>query len=502
MSSPGRGRAWLPLFLIGVAGLAVYANALSGEFLYDDEFFVQRNRYITDSSHLKEMFTTPLTAGAYRPSNFYRPLQALAYAVVYQLSGLEAFSYHLLNALLHLGNAVLVSLLAARLFASPRAAFAASLLFVVHPVHTSAVAYISGTADPLACCFVLLALLAWLRDSRALSVASFVLALLSKEVAMMLPGLMLVVDAYRRKPIRWKDYLPYLGVVAAYVLARMTVFNFTGTLNPYSEPNLYTQHPEYRLFTFLASLGEYFTVLLAPLDLQYDRAQVVFTSFWVPPVVLPCLAALALTFLAWRSWKGTRVWFLGWAWFLVALFPVSGIALPINGFAKEHWLYLPSIGYVLLAGAGLSRLKPAGCVALLVPLAVWWSGLTVIHNRAWQNPVAFYTDILKHHPTMGRVHNNLAMAYSDRGRLDLAERHYLQAIALEDVYAETRYNLGRLYLRQERLEDALAQLTRALELEPDFIYAHQTLQELYARLGRVEEARREARRVKEIMSKP
>ena len=501
-SSDHRRTALLQLLLIGVVGFAAYANALSGEFLYDDEFFIQRNRYITDCAYLKDIFTTDLTAGAYRPSNFYRPVQSLAYMAVYVFSGYKVLGYHLLNVLLHVGNAALVYLLTARLFASPLAAFAASLLFVVHPVHTSAVAYISGTADPLACFFVLLALLAWLRDSRALSVASFVLALLSKEVAMILPMLMLVVDVFRRKPIRWGRYLPHLGVAAVYALARLTVLNFTGTLNPYGEPNLYTQHPEYRLFTFLASLGEYFKVLLAPLDLQYDRAQVIFTSFWVPPVVLPCVAALAVTYLAWRSWKAGRRWLLGWAWFLVALCPVSGILLPINGFAKEHWLYVPSIGYFLLAGYGLSRLTPAARVALLVPLAVWWSGLTVVHNRTWQNPVAFYTDVLKHNPDIGRVHNNLAMAYTDQGRLDLAERHYRQAVALEDVYAETRYNLGRLYLQQRRLDEALAQFSRALELEPDFIYAHQTLQQLYTRLGRGEDARREAKRVQEIMSKP
>lgn len=500
-ASQQRRAVLLPLVLIGVVGFVAYANALSGAFLYDDEFLIQRNRYIADWSHLKEIFTADLTAGAYRPSNFYRPIQLLAYTFVYQFSGLTVFGYHLLNVLLHVGNAALVYLLVARLFASPVAACAASLLFVVHPMHTSAVAYISGTADPLACGFVLLALLAHLRESRALSLVSFVLALLSKEVAMALPGLMLVVDAYRRKPIRWKHYLPYAGVLAVYALMRITVFNFTGTLNPFKEANLYTQHPEYRLFTFLAALGEYFTVLLAPLDLQYDRPQVVFASFWIPRVMLPCAAGLALTALAWRSWKNNRIWFLGWAWFLVALFPVSGVILPLNGFAKESWLYLPSVGYFALAGYALARLKPTSSFLLLLPLAVWWGGLTVVQNRTWRDPIAFYTEILKRSPDFGRVQNNLAMAYSDNGRLDLAERHYRQAIALEDGYAETRYNLGQLYLRQGRLDDALVQLQRALELEPDFIYAHVTLQELYTRLGRVEDAGRTARRVQEILSK-
>lgn len=499
--TPSRRAALLHGLLLGAVGVAVYANALTGEFLYDDEFLIQRNRFITSCAFLKDIFTTDLTAGAYRPSNFYRPLQTLAYLLVYPFSGYRVLGYHLLNVLLHAVNALLVWRLAAGLLASPMAAFAAGLLFVVHPVHTSAVAYISGTADPLAAVFTLLALLAHLRGSRWLSVASFALALLSKEVALIVPGLMLVVDVFRRAPLRWRAYWLHLAALAVYALARLTVFNFTGTLNPYKEANLYTQHLEYRLFTFLASLGEYVKVLTVPLDLQYDRAQVVFVSFWLLPVMLPTVIALALTYLAWRSWRHRRLPFLAWTWFLVALLPVSSLVLPINGFAKENWLYLPSGGLFLAAGWGLSRLKPLARMALVAALAAWWGGLTVMHTRTWQNPIAFYTDVLRHNPQMARVHNNLAMAYSDEGQLAPAERHYRQAIALEDIYAETRYNLGRLYLQQGRVEEALAQFSRALELEPDFLYAHVTLQGLYARLGRPEEAQRHARRAQEIMSR-
>ena len=505
MTLPAR-RAAAHLALIGLAGVAVYANALRGEFVYDDEFLILRNRHV-QAAALGDMFTSSTTAGAYRASNFYRPLQLLAYAAVYRASGLRVVAYHLLNVGLHVANALLLYGLLWLLMGAPWTALAAALLFVVHPVHTSAVAYISGTADPLACGFALLALLCHIREDRprlyrpleALCVAG---ALLSKEVMIMLPGLMVIVDAYRRVPLRarWPRYLPALAIVAIYLLARLTVFNFVGSLNPYGEANVYTEHLSNRVFTFLAFLGEYAKVLLLPLSLHYDRVQVVFPSLAIPAVFLPLAGAVALSVAAARSWRGARTLFFGWTWFLVALAPTSGIALPVNGFAKDHWLYVPAIGFCAVLATGVARLGKLRWPVLLA-LAAGWGTLTVLHNRAWHDPVALYTHILSQNPKLARIHNNLAMAYADRRQRDLAERHYTQAITLDDSYAETRYNLGRLYLEQGRVQEALAQFTRALELEPDFLYAHVTLEELYSRLGRVDDARREAQRIQEIASR-
>lgn len=481
-------KTFLYCLAIFAFGLAAYANCFSNQFLYDDEHYVQKNPYIRDFSHWKELLTQNVGAGVQRPDNFYRPMQMLAYTAVYQLGGLDVFGFHLLNFLLHIANAFLVYLLVYLLLKNEEAAFAASLLFAVHPIHTEAVTYMNGTADPLGAFFGLLTLLLYLRSSGgkgfyAASLLCLAAALLSKETMVVLPVLIIVLDIFRgESPLRkWKTYVPYFALFGIYMTLRCTVFNFTQSLNLFQESNIYTQNLHYRLFTFLASLGEYYTLLLMPLDLKYDRPLTIFLSPWDPPVLCSMLLLLLLVWLAWRSLRGERVLFLGIAWFFLALGPVSGI-IPINGVTMEHWLYFPSIGAFLIVGYLLTKLNRNMSLILLLAAALLLTWRTTIRNRDWSDPITFYTKILQHNPSVARVRNNLAMAYTHEGRPDLAEEQYRMAIALEDRYPETHHNLGLLYANKGMIREAIAEFEKALAINPNFFHSRRVLDEIYRKL--------------------
>ena len=146
----------LPLILITVLGFAVYGNAINGAFLWDDQLLIKDNQYIRDYSYLGQIFSSDTEAGAGEQSGFWRPIQIFTYTIEYSLWQLNASGYHLTNIILHILVALSVFWLVNILFDNQRLALFTGLLFVAHPIHTGAVAYISGRADSLAALFMLL----------------------------------------------------------------------------------------------------------------------------------------------------------------------------------------------------------------------------------------------------------------------------------------------------------------------------------------------------------
>ena len=495
------------LLVIIIFGILVYANSFSNEFLYDDEHYIQKNPYIRDFSYLKDIFTKNVGAGVYRVDNFYRPIQLLAYSIVYHISGLNVFGFHLLNFLLHLSNAFLIYFFTLALFKRREMSFISSLLFMVHPIQTEAITYMNGTADPLAMFFGLLTLFFYLKMNQSiayyfLSLISFSLALISKETMVILPFLVIVVDLYKGEFIKEKlgKYIPYFILMGGYILVRLTMFNFTESLNLFGASNLYTENLHYRIFTFLASLAEYYKLLLFPIDLRYDRAMIVFISFFTPKVLFSFIFFLIFFYFAYRSFKSNKVIFLGFMWFFISLGPVSGI-IPINGFVMEHWLYFPSVGFLIVLSYLMAKLNKSIYLPLLLGIAIIFSCLTIARNKDWRNQIVFYNKILEHNPNIARVHNNLANAYKDKGMIDRAERHYKMAISLADAYAETHHNLALLYLRKGEIKEGIAELKKAIAINDNFVYSHLSLREVYEKLGMIEEAKQESIKIDEIISK-
>ncbi|MHC4831238.1 MAG: glycosyltransferase family 39 protein, partial [Planctomycetota bacterium] len=182
-----------PALLMGLA-LALYANALGNDFVFDDLSLLRKNPAIRDPGLLWDALTRP---GA----SSYRPVRTASFAIDFALSGDRTWAYHLLNALYHGLTAVLVHAVVGRLSRSRAAALCAALLFVAHPVHTESVAYISGRRDVLTGLFCLLGFYAYLRFREAgrwrwlgLAGVSLLLGLGVKEMAVVLPALVFAHD--------------------------------------------------------------------------------------------------------------------------------------------------------------------------------------------------------------------------------------------------------------------------------------------------------------------
>src|SRR5213595_1906240 len=216
LSITPRALAWLGA-AVTLAGWTIFAYwpAWHGGFIWDDDRYVTHNYLLIAPDGLRRIWFS-LDA----PSQYF-PLAYTVLRIERSLWDLNPVGYHWVNILLHLGNALLVWCILARL--KVPGAWLAAAIFALHPVQVESVAWISELKNTLSGVFVLLSLLCYLRfDDRrdvrdyAASFALFVVALLSKSVTATLPGVLLVLAWWRRGAIDWRrDVLPTLPFLAA-----------------------------------------------------------------------------------------------------------------------------------------------------------------------------------------------------------------------------------------------------------------------------------------------
>ncbi len=487
------------LFLIILIGLVLYANSWAGSFVWDDEFLVVRNSYIRDWQGVFAIFTTELRQFEVTiTSNFYRPLQALSYRLDYCFGRLNPFGYHFSNTLLHISVALLLYRLISLSSKNRIIALLTSLFFLVHPAHTEAVSYISGRAEPLVAFFLLLSLFLFIKHSyfpdRAGyyfgSLFSFVLALLSKEIAVVFPLALIAYGLCFLKPrppslkgssIR-HPYLWFILLSAGYLLLRLSLINFAGRLILTSKESL-----SVRAAGFFKAFLYYLGILVFPHNLHLERQMALPASFFEAEVLFSLiLLAGFFALIVYALRRKQALLSFGLLWFFIFLFPVANL-IPLDVAIAEHWLYLPSMGICLAFSAAISGLynqrffapfKKALIYVLVLILAAY-SALTVRQNRRWRNPLTLYSWVLKHNPGSFIVHNNLGIVYLRQGSINEAITQFKQALELKPDYLNAHNNLGNAYAYQGLFDLAIAEYEQALRLNPGLFVVRNNLNRVH-----------------------
>ncbi len=290
------------------------------------------------------------------------------------------------------------------------------------------------------------------RQKILIALPIFLLGLLSKENAVVFPALaVLCLFVLSKKKFDPKTYIPtwpLWSIGAVYITWRMTASGFDGPSSygkfyvdhGFDNLKLYADHFSWRLYTFFATLPAYLSLLVWPTGLHMERSFPVFAGIYSVKVwegIGILLAALAQ--IIWG--RGKRGIPLSWGllWFGTVLFPNTGLILPMNSQFLEHWMYLPSVGlflgisqsiYVLVSGPRMQKAKP-----VLAGLAILCAGvlgiMTIEQNTVWHDAFTFYGNIFKYNEPSARGHNNLALAYMDRGD---------PAAAIDEFQKADRYN--------------------------------------------------------------
>lgn len=529
-----RSQKTLGVLLLIIVGFSLYAFNLDNSLFWDDDDWIVNNPAVHALrwQNVKSWFTQNVLAGVGLQSNYYRPFLFFTFAFNYATGGVNSVGYHVVSNAIHLLNGVILFLLLQKVvWPNGRKGilwpFLVSLAFIAHPLQTEAVTYISGRGDPLSVFFMLIALYFFVRAEqentrvkfkKAFSYALLILALLSKETAIVFPGLAGIwYMAFISKDRFWMGVKkglvkiwPYIGIVLAYGILRLTILNFDNTLDFYAVPNIYSENLHVRLFTFMHVLLIYLKLLFIPTGLHMERSVDIHLSPFSVPVIGGIAVIVAVIWQLVKLYKKERaigdekrisdfrIWLFGAGWFFTGLLPVSGIT-PINAQLYEHWLYLPLIGFFsvlffyverLLDFFKTNRKKMAYLLFLLflTVYGVFYSVQSIRRNIIWGKPIEFYENILRYSPNSVRINNNLGNRYYEKGEMDKAEYRYRQAIMSEDIFPQPHYNLGTILQARGDIDGAISEYAKAIELNPRFYYPYQNLAGIYIQQNDIETA--------------
>ena len=508
-----RGRQAVLLGALFVAlVLVVYLPALGGGFSWDDD------AYVTNNVTLRSMHGLSQIWGRLTATPQYYPLVFTSFWLEYHLWGLNPLGYHIVNVLLHALAALLLWRVLVRL--QLPGAWLAAGIFALHPVAVESVAWVTERKNVLSAVFYFAAALAYLRWRDAsttdpgatnrkrgsgvrgpapasrrsgvlyfLSLALFICALLSKTVTASLPAALLLVIWWKHGRVAGRDVrplLPFFGAGAALGLVTSWL----------ERTHVGANGPEWAL-SFLdrcliagRALWFYAGKLLWPANLTfiYPRWQIDPGIWW--QWLFPA-AAMAVVVILWsvrrRIGRGPLVAVL---FFAGTLFPALGFVnvYPMRySFVADHFQYLASVGLIVLAAAGLTRiLRPVPFAAVVLPLLL--AVLAWKQSAVYVDTKTLWRDTLAKNPSSWMAHNNLGTVLESEGQIDKAIGHYEEALRLKPDHAEAHNNLGNTLHKKGRTDAAIHEYRDAIRLKPDYAIAYGNLGTTLGARGRHDEA--------------
>jgi len=506
MPKPNMSKNKYLVFLILLAAVFLsYGNTLSGQFIWDDKPLISENPMVREPYLWNRVFTTELYEKS--EANYYRPLLTVSFIVNSLFSGLNTAGYHLVNILLHFCVGYFLYMFLIRTTGDNIVSLAASLFFLVHPVHSQTVSYISGRADSLAAIFLLLSLILYIgtdfgRCRAIFGLICFILALLVKEISVMLPVVLagLAFQQGRKKMIYLKKVLPYFVIACLYGALRFGILNFSVNQNPFLAKKgfaLLQVGLIERFFLFLKTLAIYLGSFLVPVHLHMERivaSENIFPAYWAGVIICSFFVFLALRGMRNADDRMRRAGLFFIFWFFAWLLPQSAFVFP--EIMAEHFLYLPSVSLCFMLAFGIKTFKSRYLVRIsFVVVFAYFTLLAAYNNRFWLDEMQFFKRTVDYSPFSVRARDSLAALYLQEGRYADAEREYKYILSLkgrfagkqgiEVVEAAALYNLGILYEKTGRPVDALSSYNSAMAVNPKMDKAYNNAGLLYQKMGDV-----------------
>jgi tetratricopeptide (TPR) repeat protein len=469
-----------------LVGAGVYANSLSGPFIFDDYPAILNNG---DIRELWPLWRSSETSD--RPSINSRPLVRLSLAGNYMLGGLRVGGYRIFNIAVHIacalvGYALMRRALAGRGLETARGlALVGALLWLVHPLNSQVVNYITQRSESLmALCY--LAML-YCIERRGVSgraawslgaVACCYLGMASKEVMVTAPVVALAYDRATRAgspiaAVRTRPWL-YAGLASSWVLLAVLIASSPhGTSVGFGQG---ISSYQYLLNQSVIVVGYLSKILWpTPLLLDYGLPQSLTLAEVVPQT------ALLLMLVGGALWAARRYPLPGFcaAFFFVALAPTSSFVPIVNEVGADRRVYLPLMALcALLVAGGWWRIgaQLRGVAGGLVLFAIAALALfTLERNQVYRSAVDLWRAEVAVLPGNYRGHNNLGLALVQAGDAEAAVPHFQRALALEEGFPEAYNNLGLALEKLGLVEGAVNHYRQALAQSPEYALAHNNL---------------------------
>ena len=521
----------------------VYLPSLGNTFLsWDDGIYVTENSATQklDRAFFRWAFT------AFHAANWH-PLTWISHALDYAVWGLNPLGHHLTNNILHAVNTFLVVLLVVKLMEACKPASlqagkltsshysplivagVTGLLFGIHPIHVESVAWVSERKDLLCALFYLLSVMAYMKYAARLSqraeskeqrayismpyapgpllsaLCFFILALMSKPMAVSLPVVLLLLDWYPFGRIRsvktflsaLTEKIPFIAFSLVSSVLTILAQKSGGAMGMMEIVPLSS-----RLLVAAHSLVAYLGKMIVPVKLlpfyPYPKSISLFSLEFFPALVL----AIGITAVCIVRAKKQKIWLALWGYYVVTLVPVLGIVQVGTQAMADRYSYLPGLGPSLLTGLltawayekvntlrkgeRVVSLLSATAVLLMVASMIY---LTIRQIEIWKNDLSMWDHIIYKEP------EGVSMAYYNRCKLR-QEMHQLDK-ALEDCnkaialnrFSDEAYNVrGNVLEQLGQFDSALADYKTAIALNPLSFGAHYNRGILLNKLGKPDRA--------------
>lgn len=481
-----------PLLIIFAVSILLYANTLENGFVHDDGDIVVNNRFIRNLHNL------PYLAGknyfSLSGEKSYRPVVTLTYFIDHAIFGLKPWGYHLTNLLLHAVNGTLLFIFLILFLRESGQGIKVgqpliiSLIFVTHPILTEAVNAVSFREDLLTSIFFMATVILYIilrSKTRSgimppvylLSCTTYLLALFSKEMAVTLPLILLsyewIANGRKGMAVFNKYIIGYIGVTLFYIFLRF--YYLHNPLETWSSPWTLME----RILTVPWLLLNYLKLTLFPLNLSVDYPISPIKSLFSVSFIVPFVIAASILGIVCRIWKKNKGISFGILFFIITLAPIYNI-IPILHPLAERYLYLPLMGFSIIAGSSIipfqistslkTRVSIPYIVVLLTILGIY--SLTVVkRNTVWMDGYSLWSDVIKKQPNSSDAHHGLGRIYQKTGNLREAIKEYNTALNLDPSNSFALNSIGWLYYKGGEYEEAIQAFKAAIRYypyEPEF----------------------------------
>lgn len=464
-------------------------------------------------------------------------------ALNFQIGRFEPFWYRSTNVMIHVLSGLFIFFLVLNLcsFLKKKSFFfdyrlliatATAGFFLLHPVQTQTVSYvIQARQEGLATLFALATIHFFVQffvsRSMLLKVLNLGLCLLVgivacgiKEIVVVVPLLLLLIDWFFISQEQWQDFKKHLLVFSLVSVCFLGVFfhyhpvsmvkdvitlNTASTVN--NRGNILTPDPfdhitpKHFFMSELKVIVHYITMFLWPFNISVEYDWKLAPGFFSAGVLLPLLMLIGLLLLAFMLSIRKKHTFLafGILWFLISVLPRSSI-IPSAELVCDYKTYLASVGICFILAVLTAHLvvwlfswinkqswygqqryfqKNIALQGLFLLVMIPVASAAFFRNRVWSSCVIFWADNAAKAPNKARVHNNYGVALSEAGKLDESVIAYKRAIELDKWYQDPLSNLAVAYSLQGNVDAAIGSLQAALNLCPNYPEAYNNIGSLF-----------------------
>ncbi|MBI3654734.1 MAG: glycosyltransferase family 39 protein [Acidobacteria bacterium] len=473
-----------------------FANTLFNDFAYDDTTQILQNELIRRWSNLPDALTKEVwfwrvkqdkdpnkQAGPTTP--YYRPVFTVYLMIGWTLFGTSAFFWHLANILMHLIGVYFVFKICEKISGDLRLTAIATLLFAVHPLRSESVAWISGSTDLFLALFLLPSFYFYMlyreegRTRNILySLGLFVLAAFSKEPAVALP---IFIGAYelfihnRNQPLVEK-FKPALEYASMFLLP--TIFYFAMRFKALgfvlSDANYNAYPHEQVAMSIPLVIAKYIGLLFWPFHLTVFHQTEMVKSPLSYRFYLPLLFVVAVCALLWRL-RDSSIARFAILWFAIHLLPVLNLgALAEDFLVQERYVYIPSVGFSLLAGLAFVKIpfekwlsfsnRRTAQAAVVMLIALIFTGKTLAQNTAWKDDFTLWKHgaaVAEDQPMANFILGHYYVKLQQPQKVIEIFEHYL-TLKADNIMVIT--NLANAHLQMFELTNERSHLTRGIEL--------------------------------------